>query len=205
MKPQVILATGNPGKLREYRSLLRGLPLEVVPQSQYDVAQLEETGQTFIENALLKARHAAEITHRAAIADDSGIEVAALNGAPGIYSARFAGPNSTDADNNNKLLMRMDGLEGAHRRANFRCVIVYLRHSGDPAPVIAEGVWQGLILTAPRGVGGFGYDPVFFDPDKAATGAEIDPVEKNRISHRGRAAAELRLRLVEREGWVDSG
>lgn len=205
MKPQVILATGNPGKLREYRSLLHGLPLEVVAQSQFDVADVEETGQTFVENALLKARHAAKITGCAAIADDSGIEVAALNGAPGIYSARFAGPASTDNENNKKLLESMEGLQGADRQANFRCVIVYLRHAADPAPIIAEGVWQGRILTEPRGVGGFGYDPIFFDPDRAASGAEIDPSVKNSISHRGLAATELRRRLAEREGWTDTG
>jgi len=183
---------------------LKELPVVVVPQSRYKVADAEETGLTFVENALLKARHAASETGRPAIADDSGIEVPALDGAPGIFSARFAGARSSDSANNEKLLEVMRDLEGTDRSANFRCVIVYLRRASDPAPIIAEGVWHGQILRAPRGSNGFGYDPLFFDPHEGATGAELDPARKNLISHRGKAARLLRQKLMAGEGWSES-
>lgn len=188
---KVVLATGNKGKLKELKSLLAGKDLEVVAQTELRVPEAEETGASFRENALLKARNAARHTGLPAIADDSGLEVDALGGAPGIYSARYAGPKATDADNLRKLLKELDGVPAEQRRARFRCVIAYLRRADDPAPLVCEGVWEGSILEAPRGANGFGYDPVFLVPGRGLSSAELPPEEKNRLSHRGQALAKL--------------
>ena len=188
---KVVLATGNAGKVRELAAMLQGLNIEVLPQTALQVREVEETGLTFIENALLKARNAAEQTGLPAIADDSGLEVDALQGAPGIHSARYAGPQATDQQNLEKLLAAMQDLPDLARSARFRCVIVYLKHAKDPAPLVAEGVWEGSILRAPKGTNGFGYDPVFWVAEKGCTSAELPPEVKNRLSHRGQALARL--------------
>jgi len=188
---KVVLATGNAGKVRELATMLQGLNIEIVPQSAFEVREVAETGLTFIENAILKARNAAEQTGLPAIADDSGLEVDALQGAPGIHSARYAGPKADDRANLDKLLKAMQDLPDLARSARFRCVIVYLRHAADPAPFVAEGVWEGSILRAPKGTNGFGYDPVFWVAEKGCSSAELPPEVKNRMSHRGQALASL--------------
>lgn len=193
---KVVLATGNPGKLKELRAMLAAKGFEIVSQTELEVPEAEETGASFRENALLKARNAARHTGLPAIADDSGLEVDALGGAPGIYSARYAGPKATDADNLRKLLQELDAVPAADRRARFRCVIAYMRRADDPAPLVCEGVWEGSILEAPRGANGFGYDPVFLVPGKSLTSAELAPEEKNRLSHRGQALAKLAAALT---------
>jgi XTP/dITP diphosphohydrolase len=187
----LVIATGNPGKLREFRALLDGLPFDVVAQADLGVVAPEETGASFLDNALLKARHAAAATGVAAIADDSGLEVDALGGAPGIYSARYAGAGADDAANNAKLLAALAGVPARARTARYRCALVFVAGPRDP-PLIAEGVWEGLLLDAPRGSGGFGYDPYFWVPDLDLTAAELNPAEKNRLSHRGTALRALR-------------
>lgn len=194
---QLVLATSNPGKLAELKPLLAEAGLALVTQGELGVADAIEDGRTFLENALIKARHASEATGLPALADDSGLVVDALGGAPGLYSARYAGVHGDCAANNAKLLSEMEGLVGARRRAHFYCVLVLLRHAGDPQPLVAEGVWPGLVLEAPQGEGGFGYDPVFFVPSRGVSAAELDPQLKNRISHRGLALARLRERLAE--------
>lgn len=188
---RVVLASNNKGKLREFADLLNGLHLDIIPQAQLGVSDADETGLTFVENALIKARHAAGITGLPAIADDSGIEVDALQGAPGIYSARYAGMGASDAANNAKLLQALADVPDAQRAARYQCLIVYMRHALDPTPIICSGSWEGRILTAPRGSGGFGYDPLFFVPTHQCSGGELDAVEKNRISHRGQALRKL--------------
>ena len=188
---RVVLASNNKGKLREFADLLGGLHLDIIPQAQLGVSDAEETGLTFVENAIIKARHAARITGLPAIADDSGIEVNALNGVPGIYSARYGGPGASDEANNRKLLQALDGVPDAQRNARYQCIIVYMRHALDPTPIICSGSWEGRILTALRGAGGFGYDPIFFVPTHSCSGAELNGVEKNRISHRGQALRKL--------------
>jgi len=193
----LVLATGNAGKLREFRSLLAGLPLRIEPQSSFGVLPPEETGTSFRENALLKARHAARATGSAVIADDSGLEVDALGGAPGVWSARFAGPQADAAANNAKLLAELSGLAPGKRHARYRAVLVYLP-AGDGPPLIAEGLWEGSILDAPRGAGGFGYDPVFWLPDLGRSAAELSEQDKNRLSHRGAALRALRAQLERR-------
>jgi len=191
MNKKIILASGNPGKLREFQQLLYGCGFEVLPQSDFFSESAEEIGLTFVENALIKGRYACEKTGLAAIADDSGIEVDALNGRPGIYSARYAGAGATDADNNQKLLQELNGLSDEKRTARYHAVLVYMRHQEDPTPVICHGVWEGRILTEARGSGGFGYDPLFFVPGHNCASAELSKEEKNRISHRGKAMQEL--------------
>ncbi len=191
----LILASGNAGKLAELRAMLADLPLTIVPQRELGVDDVPETGTTFVENALIKARHASTITGLPALADDSGLIVDALDGAPGLYSARYAGSPTDDAANNAKLLHALDGLPEARRTARFYAVIVLLRHADDPQPLIAEGSWEGRILEAPRGHHGFGYNPVFLDPGHGLTAAEMPPEQKNRISHRARALRALRDRL----------
>ncbi len=186
-KHRVVLASGNLGKVREINQLLTELAIEVLPQSEFQVPEVEETGLTFVENAILKARNAAARTGLPAIADDSGLEVDALNGAPGIYSARYAGPGASDTDNLQRLLGELDGVAEAERSARFQCLMVYMRHAGDPTPLICQGTWEGRILTAPQGGGGFGYDPVFFVPDRGCSAAELSPEVKNSLSHRGQA------------------
>ena len=176
--------------------MLAAKGFEIIPQTGLGVPEVEETGASFGENALLKARNAARHTGLPAIADDSGLEVDALGGAPGIYSARYAGPKATDADNLRKLLQELDGVPAEKRRARFRCVIAYLRRADDPAPLVCEGVWEGSILEAPRGTNGFGYDPVFLVPGKNLTSAELPAEEKNRLSHRGQALAKLAAALT---------
>lgn len=194
---RLVLATGNPGKRREMAPLLAPLGLEIVTQGELEIAGAEETGLSFVENALLKARHAARESGLPAIADDSGLAVDALNGAPGIYSARYAGADADDAANNRKLLAALEGLPEERRTARYHCLLVYLRHAEDPVPVIAEGHWEGRIAAAPQGSGGFGYDPLFYLPELGCTAAELPAEEKNRRSHRGRALSALIAQLRE--------
>ncbi|MCI4235842.1 XTP/dITP diphosphatase [Dickeya dianthicola] len=187
----VVLATGNAGKVRELAGLLADFGLDVVAQTTLGVDSAEETGLTFIENAILKARHAARETGLPAIADDSGLAVDALGGAPGIYSARYAGENADDQQNLDKLLVALDNVPDEQRQASFHCVLVYLRHAEDPTPLVCHGRWQGVITRAPAGEGGFGYDPVFFVPSVGKTAAELSREEKNALSHRGQALRQL--------------
>lgn len=189
--PKVVLASGNRGKLREINQILGELGMEVVPQSDFEVPDVEETGLSFVENAILKARHASLLTGLPAIADDSGLEVDALSGAPGIYSARFAGVDASDAENLQKLLEDLKGVPEAERSARFQCLTVFMAHAQDPTPLICQGSWEGRILFAPQGENGFGYDPVFYVPGKNCAAAELPPETKNRLSHRGQALAKL--------------
>jgi len=184
---RIVLASGNKGKVREINQILAGLDLEVVPQTEFDVPEIEETGLTFVENSILKARNAAQHTGLPAIADDSGLEVDALKGAPGIYSARYAGVGSTDEQNLTKLLNTLEGVPEAERTARFQCLLVYMEHELDPTPIICQGTWEGIITLAPQGENGFGYDPVFYVPSHNCTSAELSAEEKNRLSHRGQA------------------
>ena len=193
----LVLASGNQKKLDEMRAILEPLALKVVPQSDFQVPEAEETGLTFVENAILKARNAAAHTGLPAIADDSGLEVDALNGAPGIYSARFSGADASDAKNNALLIDMLGDLPDAPRTARYQAVLVLMRHPDDPTPLICQGTWEGEILLAPRGNGGFGYDPHFLIPELGVTAAEMDPAEKNRVSHRGRALKALMDALRE--------
>ena len=192
---KLVLASSNHGKLQELRELLEGQGIELLAQSDLGVEDAEETGSTFVENALLKARHATRITGLPALADDSGICVDALHGAPGLYSARYAGEHGNAARNIDKLLKALQDVPDARRTAHFYCVLVLLRRADDPQPLIVEGEWRGRILAASRGNGGHGYDPVFFDPAYGLSAAEMDPVLKNRLSHRGKALASLKQRL----------
>lgn len=197
MNPQrIVLASSNPGKLAEFNDLLADSGLQVLPQSQFGVDDAEETGLTFVENALLKARHASRVTGLPALADDSGLCVAHLRGAPGLYSARYAGKHGDNAANNAKLLDELREVPAEQRGAFFICVLVLVQHADDPAPLIAEGRWPGHVLTEARGAHGFGYDPLFLPEDESVSAAEMPPGLKNRISHRGRALAELRHRLT---------
>jgi XTP/dITP diphosphohydrolase len=198
----LIVATGNPGKLQEFRALLADMPFDLRSLGELGIASPEENGASFLENALLKARHAAAAAGLhgaaagcAAIADDSGLEVDALGGAPGIFSARFAGAGADDAANNAELLSALSGIPAEKRRARYRCALVFVAGAEDPAPVIAEGTWEGCILEAPRGSGGFGYDPYFWLPELGLTAAQLDPMDKNRLSHRGKALRALRSQL----------
>ncbi len=182
---KIVIASGNPGKLREIRRILEPLDFNVVPQSDFGVPECPEPHVTFIENCLAKARHASLHTGLPALADDSGICVDALNGAPGVYSARYAGEPKSDQRNNEKLIEALKN--EANRRAHYYCVIVLVSHPDDPQPLIAEGSWHGEIIDTPRGENGFGYDPYFYLPEFSKTGAELDPDHKNAISHRGQA------------------
>jgi XTP/dITP diphosphohydrolase len=184
---ELVLASGNPGKIREFSQLFAALGLRIRPQSEYGVVDVEETGLTFVENALLKAREASRSSGLPALADDSGLEVDALSGQPGIYSARYAGEPKSDVRNNAKLLEALDGLSGHQRSARYWCALVYLRHADDPVPLIVQRSWEGEILERPRGEGGFGYDPLFWLPERGLSVAELAAEEKNRLSHRGRA------------------
>jgi XTP/dITP diphosphohydrolase len=190
----LVLATNNKGKLKEMLALLPGK--DVRPQGEFFSDEAGENGLSFIENALLKARFASAKTGLPAIADDSGIEVAALNGEPGIYSARYAGMGATDRQNLNKLLEKMDEVEDADRQASYYCAMVCVRHANDPTPLIGLGRWQGRLLRHPRGEGGFGYDPIFYIPAFDCTAAELDPVEKNKVSHRAQALRALIAQLA---------
>lgn len=184
---KVVLATGNPGKVRELADLLAAFGLDIVAQTELGVESAEETGLTFIENAILKARHAAEITGLPAIADDSGLAVDALGGAPGIYSARYAGVDASDQENLDKLLVALEKVPDGERQAQFHCVLVYVRHAADPTPLVFHGSWAGEITRAAAGAGGFGYDPIFYVPELAKTAAELSKDEKRAVSHRGKA------------------
>ena len=192
---KLVIASGNAGKLAEFRRLLGDAGIDCVAQGELGVGDIEETGLSFVENALLKARHAAHATGLPALADDSGLCVDALGGAPGLYSARYAGTHGNARANIDKLLDALRDVPDERRGAHFHAAIVLLRHAGDPQPLIAEGSWHGRIAHAPRGDRGFGYDPVFIDPDRNCSAAELDPALKNRISHRGQALAVLRERL----------
>lgn len=192
---RIVLASNNKGKVREIGQLLANRHLEVVPQSEFNIPDADETGLSFVENAILKARHAARLSGLPAIADDSGLEVDALNGAPGIYSARYAGPGATDEANNEKVLAALADTPDEERTARFQCLMVYMRHADDPTPLICQGTWEGLILRQPRGDNGFGYDPLFLVPEKNCSSAELPAEVKNAMSHRGKALQELLRKL----------
>ncbi|HEX7381151.1 MAG TPA: RdgB/HAM1 family non-canonical purine NTP pyrophosphatase [Nevskiaceae bacterium] len=187
----VVLASRNAGKLREFRHLLQPLGWRLSAIDDYDALPVAEPAPTFVENALLKARHACRVSGHPALADDSGLEVDVLGGAPGVHSARYAGEHASDDANNAKLLHALERVPAPRRRARFVCVIVYLRRANDPTPLVAFGAWNGEILTAPRGRDGFGYDPLFWIPELEATAAELDPATKDRLSHRGQALRKL--------------
>ncbi len=197
---RLVLATNNAGKVKELRELLAPLHIDVMPQSQFTQVAAEETGLSFVENAVLKARFASNASGLAAIADDSGIEVDALHGAPGIYSARYAGVGASDRDNNDKLLAALRDVPPSQRKARYRCALVFMRWDTDPFPIVCQASWEGSIIDTPRGQGGFGYDPIFELPGRGLTAAELPAEEKNRISHRGKALVELVRQL--REGGV---
>lgn len=194
---RIVLASSNPGKLKEFNALLADSGLHVEPQSAFNVPDADETGLTFVENALLKARHASRLSGLPALADDSGLCVEHLRGAPGLYSARYSGHHGDNAANNAKLLRELDGVPTEQRGAFFICVLVLLQHADDPAPLIAEGRWHGRVLPEQRGEHGFGYDPLFLPDGETVSAAELPPGLKNRISHRGRALALLRSQLAE--------
>ncbi len=194
MTNKVVLASGNAGKLREFFHILGDAGFKIVPQSDYNVVDVPETGLTFVENAIIKARNASQQTGLPALADDSGIEVDALNGRPGIYSARYSGEG--DDANNQKLLEEMKDIPDNKRTARFRCCIVYMRHAEDPSPLIADASWEGTIMHQLSGANGFGYDPLFFVPTHGISSAELDPDEKNAISHRGKALQQI-LQLMK--------
>jgi XTP/dITP diphosphohydrolase len=187
----IVLASNNAGKVREIKELLETERINVIPQGELGVAEVEETGLTFVENAIIKARNAARHSGLAAIADDSGIEVDALQGEPGIYSARYAGAGASDAENLEKLIEALRGTPDLQRSARFQCLMVYMRHGEDPTPVICQGTWEGSILRAPRGDKGFGYDPVFYVPGEDCSAAELPAMTKNKLSHRGQALRAL--------------
>ncbi|KAF7788876.1 XTP/dITP diphosphohydrolase [Pseudoalteromonas rubra] len=189
MTRQIVLATGNQGKVAELGSMLKDLKIEILPQSQFNVSEVAETGTTFVENAIIKARHAAKVTGLPSIADDSGLEVDALQGAPGVYSARYAGVDANDQDNIDKLLAAMSG--ETLRTARFWCVLVYMRHADDPTPVICQASWEGRITEDQQGLQGFGYDPVFWVEATQCTSAQLSKAQKNTLSHRGQALQQL--------------
>ncbi len=194
---RVVLASGNQGKLRELGQMLAGLHMEVLPQSGFVEIEAEETGLSFVENAIIKARHAARLSGLPAIADDSGIEVDCLQGAPGIYSARYAGQGASDAENLQKLLADTAHVQEAQRSARFHCVMAYVRHAADPTPILCHGIWEGSLLREPRGTNGFGYDPIFYVPEQDCSSAELSPDLKNQLSHRGQALRQLLQALAE--------
>lgn len=194
---KIVLASGNKGKLKEFAEMFAPLDIEVVPQSEFDVPEVEETGLSFVENAILKARNAAYHTGLPAIADDSGIEVDYLLGAPGIYSARYSGPNATDESNLQALLYALQDVPEKERAGRYQCVLVMMRHSKDPTPLIAQASWEGGILEQKSGEGGFGYDPIFWVPEHQCSAAELSAEQKHAISHRGKAMRELFTLLTE--------
>ena len=194
---KVVLASNNPGKIREFSELLTSSGIELIPQAALNVTEIEETGLSFIENAILKARHAAKCTGLPSLADDSGLAVTILNGAPGIYSARYAGKQANATDNIHKLLHDLEHTPNEQRQAHFHCVLVMMQHELDPTPIICDGVWHGSILREPRGQNGFGYDPIFYVPDLQKTAAELSPTIKNAISHRGLAFKALQNAIKE--------
>ncbi len=192
----MVLASNNAGKIREFNALLNEFDIEVIPQQTFNIEEVEETGLTFVENALLKARHAAKMSGLPAIADDSGIEVDALQGAPGIYSARFAGEKASDKENCDKLLIELQNIPKEQRLARFQCLLVFMRHATDPVPLICQGSWQGRILNEPQGENGFGYDPVFYVESHQCSAAQLPSDVKNSLSHRGQALACLVKKIV---------
>ncbi|HEY3699183.1 MAG TPA: XTP/dITP diphosphatase, partial [Spongiibacteraceae bacterium] len=194
---RIVLASGNRGKLTEFRQLLADSGWDIIAQSELQISDVKETGLTFVENAILKARNAAQHSGLPALADDSGLEVDALQGAPGIYSARYAGFPSDDAANNRKLLAALAAVPETQRNARFQCVLVFMRRAHDPSPLICQGTWEGQILAAPRGAQGFGYDPLFYVPALQQTAAELPAAQKNQISHRGQAMQNLLAALRE--------
>lgn len=200
MPKKVVLASGNTGKLREFFRILGDVGFEIVPQSDYSVIDVPETGLTFVENAIIKARNASQQTGLPALADDSGIEVDALNGRPGIYSARYSGKG--DEANNQKLLEEMKDIPDEERTARFRCCIVYMRHADDPSPLIADASWEGTIMREPSGTNGFGYDPLFFVPSQGTSSAELNLDVKNGLSHRGQALQQILKLLTAEENHV---
>ena len=198
---ELVLASSNLGKLRELDAMLQGLAVSVRPQADFAVSSVAETGTTFVENAIIKARHAARVSGRAALADDSGLAVDALGGAPGVYSARYAGSTASDADNLRKLLDATAQLPQGARSCRFVCVMVAMRNADDPLPLIATGIWSGELLRAPRGSGGFGYDPIFLVPSLGRSSAELPATLKNELSHRGQALRKLRGLLEITSAW----
>jgi XTP/dITP diphosphohydrolase len=192
----LVLASNNKGKVREFNTLLSDVGFEVFPQGHFNIPSVEETGLTFVENAILKARAACQATNLPALADDSGIEIDALNGAPGIYSARFAGEQATDEQNNQLLLEKLKETPKEQRTARYQCVLVYMRHALDPTPLICQGTWEGTILFEPRGNNGFGYDPLFYVAEHNCSAAELSPEIKNTLSHRGQALRLLHEQLL---------
>ena len=197
MPSRIVLASGNRGKLAEFGQILSPMGYDIVPQGKLGVADADETGLTFVENAILKARNACEHTGLPAISDDSGLEVDALNGEPGIYSARFAGSGATDQSNIEKLLRALNGVPEDQRTARFRCVLVAMRHANDPTPLICLGTWSGRVLAAAQGEGGFGYDPIFWSPEFDCAAAELSPEQKRSVSHRGKAVVQMEQQLAE--------
>ncbi|MFT7412562.1 MAG: XTP/dITP diphosphohydrolase [Paraglaciecola sp.] len=197
---KVVLATGNKGKVTELARMLCGLGIEVLPQSEFAVIDAAETGSTFVENAIIKARHAAKQTGLPAIADDSGLVVHALGGEPGVYSARYSGDLATDQTNIIKLLDAMSDIPKDKRQAKFLCVLVFMRHTHDPSPIICQGEWHGEIATEQQGENGFGYDPVFWIEEQNCSSAQLSPEQKNRLSHRGRALSQLLVQLQSQMG-----
>ena len=194
---KIVLASSNPGKIREIQAMLATHP--IIPQSDFAIGDADETGTTFVENAIIKARHAAFHSMLPAIADDSGLVVDALNGAPGVHSARYAGVKSSDLDNLRTLLKNLEGAPEEQRSARFICVLVFMRHAADPIPVIAQGIWKGRILFEPKGSNGFGYDPIFWVPTHRCASAELSPNIKNALSHRGQALRTLTAMLKAQE------
>lgn len=196
---KIVLATGNQGKVREMADLLADFGFDVVAQSEFNVSEVAETGTTFIENAIIKARHAAKETGLPAIADDSGLEVDYLGGAPGVYSARYAGEDASDQQNMEKLLDAMKDVPEAQRSARFHCVLVLMRHENDPTPLVCHGKWEGRILTQAHGSNGFGYDPIFFVPEENCASAQLEPMRKKQLSHRGQALKKLFQAIEEQK------
>lgn len=194
----LVLASANVGKIKELQEMLSGLGIRIIPQTELNIPDIEETGLTFVENAILKARNAATLSHLPAIADDSGLEVDYLQGAPGIYSARFAGEGAGDSANKDKLMALMADVPADQRSARYQTVIVYMRHGNDPTPIICQGTWEGSIANESRGEQGFGYDPIFAVTETNCHAAELDKISKNRLSHRGKAIASLLLQLQTR-------
>ena len=188
---KLVLASGNAGKLREFQQIFAHSGMDVLPQAEFAITDAEETGLTFVENAIIKARHAAKLSGLPALADDSGLAVDFLDGAPGIYSSRFSGANATDQSNNDLLLARLKDVPEAQRTASFHCVLVLMQHAEDPVPLIFHGQWQGIILPKAQGEQGFGYDPLFYVPEHQCSSAELSAELKNQISHRGKAVAAL--------------
>lgn len=193
---KIVLASNNAGKIKEIKALLADLPVELISQAELDISEVEETGTTFIENSLIKARHASKAAGLPAVADDSGLAIDALDGAPGIYSSRYAGEDANDLDRINKVLAELKTIPDNKRTAEFHCAITLVKNAEDPSPLVCEGIWPGTILYAPQGNRGFGYDPIFYIPEYQCSAAELDPDLKNQISHRGRAMAAFRKELT---------